>query len=276
MNAGATVVSPSHFTDNGEAIYHYCGQLRVVNDTATGGHYGVDASGCAAGDTLSVDGSSFSGLDSYGVHLLYGGRHAVTNSLFTDDNTGAYGAGAPDSIVGNQVIRPQSVGLSHYWSGPSAGISRISNNVVTCDRYGASYAGGVGLAHASSTVKDTLIADGNSVSNCNQGVYLSGAWLALADLFAWCPDLAALGLTARVRRAIDAALVTCAPTYDLAVPGALIGCAGPRVIEQTIRQKRPRGVQRSEFLLEHGFRGGVVDRRELKNYISNALDFFLA
>jgi 3-isopropylmalate dehydrogenase len=47
-----------------------------------------------------------------------------------------------------------------------------------------------------------------------------GAWLALADLFSWCPDLAPLGLAERVRRAIDAAFATCAPTYDLAPPGA--------------------------------------------------------
>ena len=63
---------------------------------------------------------------------------------------------------------------------------------------------------------------------------------------------------------------------NIAEPGALIGFAGPRVIEQTIRQKLPKGFQRSEFLLEHGFLDAVVDRRELKNYISNALDFFLA
>jgi acetyl-CoA carboxylase carboxyl transferase subunit beta len=51
---------------------------------------------------------------------------------------------------------------------------------------------------------------------------------------------------------------------NLAEPGALIGFAGPRVIEQTIRQKLPAGFQRSEFLLEHGMVDMVVDRRELK------------
>ncbi len=60
----------------------------------------------------------------------------------------------------------------------------------------------------------------------------------------------------------------------LAEPGALIGFAGPRVIEQTIRQKLPEGFQRSEFLLEHGFLDAVVRRPDLKNYISKALDFF--
>ena len=60
---------------------------------------------------------------------------------------------------------------------------------------------------------------------------------------------------------------------NLAEPGALIGFAGPRVIEQTIRQKLPEGFQRSEFLLEHGMLDAVVHRRELKNYIARALDF---
>src|SRR5271155_5265962 len=60
---------------------------------------------------------------------------------------------------------------------------------------------------------------------------------------------------------------------NIAEPGALIGFAGPRVIEQTIRQKLPEGFQRSEFLLEKGFLDAVVHRRELKPYISRALDF---
>ncbi len=63
---------------------------------------------------------------------------------------------------------------------------------------------------------------------------------------------------------------------NIGEPGALIGFAGPRVIEQTIRQKLPRGFQRAEFLLEHGFLDAVVHRRELKSYISNAFDFFLS
>ncbi len=63
---------------------------------------------------------------------------------------------------------------------------------------------------------------------------------------------------------------------NIAEPGALIGFAGPRVIEQTIRQKLPPGFQRAEFLLEHGFLDAVVHRRELKTYIGNALDFFVA
>jgi acetyl-CoA carboxylase carboxyl transferase subunit beta len=60
---------------------------------------------------------------------------------------------------------------------------------------------------------------------------------------------------------------------NIAEPGALIGFAGPRVIEQTIRQKLPEGFQRSEFLLEHGFLDAVVPRKELKQYLVRALDF---
>jgi acetyl-CoA carboxylase carboxyl transferase subunit beta len=58
---------------------------------------------------------------------------------------------------------------------------------------------------------------------------------------------------------------------NLAEPGALIGFAGPRVIEQTIRQKLPEGFQRSEFLLEHGMLDLVVDRRELKKTLVRSI-----
>ncbi len=60
---------------------------------------------------------------------------------------------------------------------------------------------------------------------------------------------------------------------NIAEPGALIGFAGPRVIEQTIRQKLPPGFQRSEFLLQHGMLDAVVPRKELKPYIARALEF---
>jgi len=60
---------------------------------------------------------------------------------------------------------------------------------------------------------------------------------------------------------------------NIAEPGALIGFAGPRVIEQTIRQKLPEGFQRSEFLLQHGMLDAVVHRKDLKSYIGRALDF---
>jgi acetyl-CoA carboxylase carboxyl transferase subunit beta len=60
---------------------------------------------------------------------------------------------------------------------------------------------------------------------------------------------------------------------NIAEPKALIGFAGPRVIEQTIRQKLPEGFQRSEFLLDHGMVDMVVDRRDLKKTIASALRF---
>ena len=63
---------------------------------------------------------------------------------------------------------------------------------------------------------------------------------------------------------------------NIAEPGALIGFAGPRVIEQTIRQKLPDGFQRSEFLLEKGFLDAVVHRKDLKAYLIRALDFMKA
>jgi acetyl-CoA carboxylase carboxyl transferase subunit beta len=63
---------------------------------------------------------------------------------------------------------------------------------------------------------------------------------------------------------------------NIAEPGALIGFAGPRVIEQTIRQKLPPGFQRSEFLLQHGMLDAIVPRKQLKPYIARALDFMAA
>ena len=63
---------------------------------------------------------------------------------------------------------------------------------------------------------------------------------------------------------------------NIAEPGALIGFAGPRVIEQTIRQKLPEGFQRSEFLLEHGMLDAVVHRKDMKAYLSRALSFMAA
>jgi acetyl-CoA carboxylase carboxyl transferase subunit beta len=63
---------------------------------------------------------------------------------------------------------------------------------------------------------------------------------------------------------------------NIAEPGALIGFAGPRVIEQTIRQKLPEGFQRSEFLLEHGFLDAVVPRKDLKSFITNSLNLLMS
>lgn len=58
----------------------------------------------------------------------------------------------------------------------------------------------------------------------------------------------------------------------LAEPNALIGFAGPRVIEQTINQKLPKGFQRSEFLLEHGFIDKIVERKDMKKTLAQILE----
>lgn len=63
---------------------------------------------------------------------------------------------------------------------------------------------------------------------------------------------------------------------NIAEPGALIGFAGPRVIEQTIRQKLPDGFQRSEFLLDHGFLDAVVHRKDMKSFLSGTLDLLIS
>jgi acetyl-CoA carboxylase carboxyl transferase subunit beta len=61
----------------------------------------------------------------------------------------------------------------------------------------------------------------------------------------------------------------------IAEPKALIGFTGPRVIEQTIRQKLPAGFQRSEFLLEHGLIDMIVQRKSLKAVLSQLIDYLL-
>ncbi len=63
---------------------------------------------------------------------------------------------------------------------------------------------------------------------------------------------------------------------NLAEPGAMIGFAGPRVIEQTIRQKLPKGFQRSEFLVDHGFVDAIVSRHKMKETLGKYLKFFAA
>jgi acetyl-CoA carboxylase carboxyl transferase subunit beta len=62
---------------------------------------------------------------------------------------------------------------------------------------------------------------------------------------------------------------------NIGEPAALIGFAGPRVIEQTIKEKLPKGFQRSEFLLQHGMLDGVVERKNLRSYLVKALRLFL-
>ena len=61
----------------------------------------------------------------------------------------------------------------------------------------------------------------------------------------------------------------------IAEPKALIGFAGPRVIEQTIRQKLPKDFQRSEFLLHHGMVDAIIDRREIRAFLIKSLDFMM-
>jgi acetyl-CoA carboxylase carboxyl transferase subunit beta len=61
---------------------------------------------------------------------------------------------------------------------------------------------------------------------------------------------------------------------NIAEPGALIGFAGPRVIEQTIRKKLPAGFQRAEFLLEHGFIDKIINRKEMKKELSKIIEWF--
>ncbi len=62
---------------------------------------------------------------------------------------------------------------------------------------------------------------------------------------------------------------------NIAEPGALIGFAGPRVIEQTVREKLPEGFQRSEFLLEHGTIDMITDRREMRDKIASLLSILM-
>jgi len=61
----------------------------------------------------------------------------------------------------------------------------------------------------------------------------------------------------------------------IAEPGALIGFAGPRVIEQTVRETLPEGFQRSEFLLQHGAIDMIVDRRELRDKLASVITLLL-
>jgi acetyl-CoA carboxylase carboxyl transferase subunit beta len=63
---------------------------------------------------------------------------------------------------------------------------------------------------------------------------------------------------------------------NIAEPGALIGFAGPRVIEQTTRTKLPEGFQRSEFIMEHGFLDAIVERKDMKSYLAQALGWMTA
>jgi len=118
------------------------------------------------------------------------------------------------------------------------------------------------------------------VVSCSGGARMMEGTISLMQMAKICAALARLD-----RAAIPYISVLADPTtggvtasyamlgdLNIAEPGALIGFAGPRVIEQTIRQKLPEGFQRSEFLLEHGFLDAVIHRRELKDFIATSLN----
>ena len=116
---------------------------------------------------------------------------------------------------------------------------------------------------------------------CSGGARMMEGALSLMQMAKICAALARLDrarlpyisvLTDPTTGGVTASFATLGD-LNIAEPKALIGFAGPRVIEQTIRQKLPEGFQRSEFLLEKGMIDLVVDRRELKPLIANALRF---
>jgi len=174
----ATVVSNSQFANTYYAVSHDCGQLRVGNVAATGGYAGVDASGCGSADTLSIDQSSFAGF-SFGAELSYG-RQRVQNSRFTDNQYGVYATYAPATITGNQLVRPQYGGIYHYWNSADTSTIQIVSNTLSCDGYGAIYATGIEADHPAGSAAGTVLVQGNTVGNCNEGILLAGGWKAVA------------------------------------------------------------------------------------------------
>jgi len=122
------------------------------------------------------------------------------------------------------------------------------------------------------------------IVSCSGGARMMEGALSLMQMAKVCAALARLD-----RAALPFISVLTDPTtggvtasfamlgdLNIAEPKALIGFAGPRVIEQTIRQKLPEGFQRSEFLVDHGMLDLVVDRREMKDTIARALRFMRA
>ena len=116
---------------------------------------------------------------------------------------------------------------------------------------------------------------------CSGGARMMEGALSLMQMAKICGALAHLGrarlpyisvLTDPTTGGVTASFAMLGDV-NIAEPKALIGFAGPRVIEQTIRQKLPEGFQRSEFLLEKGMLDLIVDRREMKAVITNALIF---
>ena len=132
-----------------------------------------------------------------------------------------------------------------------------------------------GIERALSTRRPMIIV------SCSGGARMMEGALSLMQMAKICAALARLGqerlpyisiLTDPTTGGVTASFAMLGD-LNIAEPGALIGFAGPRVIEQTIRQKLPEGFQRSEFLLDHGMLDLIVDRREMKSAIAKALRF---
>ncbi|MSO56691.1 MAG: acetyl-CoA carboxylase carboxyltransferase subunit beta [Acidobacteria bacterium] len=132
-----------------------------------------------------------------------------------------------------------------------------------------------GIEHALATRRPMIVV------SCSGGARMMEGALSLMQMAKICAALARLDqeglpyisiLTDPTTGGVTASFAMLGD-LNIAEPGALIGFAGPRVIEQTIRQKLPEGFQRSEFLLEHGMLDLIVDRREMKSAIAKALRF---
>jgi acetyl-CoA carboxylase carboxyl transferase subunit beta len=108
---------------------------------------------------------------------------------------------------------------------------------------------------------------------CSGGARMMEGALSLMQMAKVCGALARLDRVRLPYIAVLTASFAMLGDLNIGEPKALIGFAGPRVIEQTIRQKLPEGFQRSEFLLEKGMLDLIVDRREMKAIIANALRF---
>src|SRR5258706_3035910 len=118
---------------------------------------------------------------------------------------------------------------------------------------------------------------------CSGGARMMEGALSLMQMAKICGALARLdrerlpyiaGLTDPTTGGVTASFAMLGD-LNLAEPKALIGFAGPRVIEQTIRQKLPEDFQRSEFLLDHGMVDEIVDRREMRPFLIKSLDFMM-
>jgi acetyl-CoA carboxylase carboxyl transferase subunit beta len=132
-----------------------------------------------------------------------------------------------------------------------------------------------GIERALSTRRPVIIV------SCSGGARMMEGALSLMQMAKICAALARLNqeglpyisiLTDPTTGGVTASFAMLGD-LNIAEPGALIGFAGPRVIEQTIRQKLPEGFQRAEFLLDHGMLDLIVDRREMKTAIAKALRF---